>query len=118
MAGLRLATGSSPGSSAAPMGWWRPLRLAAIDDPARALPTDWGNQLGEYAGAWAAGSALGYVVTRNSQAAFRTGLATSSVRNLVDVVTNRNSYPIWYLAFLGLTGVGSILYVWRQGRKS
>jgi hypothetical protein len=73
---------------------------------------------GEYVGAWAAGATLGYVVTQNDGIAFRTGLATSSLRNLVDVVTHRNDYPIWWLFFLGTTGALSLVYVWRQGRKS
>jgi hypothetical protein len=111
-----MRTASSPGWFG-DLSPWRPLQLAAASSPARRLPTDWAPMLGEYVGAWAAGATLGYVVTGNDGAAFRTGLATSSLRNLVDVVTHRNDYPIWWLAFLGITGAGSLAYVWRKGRK-
>lgn len=96
---------------------WRPLKLAAADSPARAFPSDWLPLFGEYVGSWAAGATLGYVVTGSDGIAFRTGLATSSLRNVVDVVTHRNSYPIWWLLFLGASSVGSLVYVWRAGRR-
>lgn len=97
---------------------WRPTLLGAPSSSSeRALPSDWARQAGEYVGAWAAGGALGYLVARDARAAVRTGLATSSLRNLTDVVLHRADYPIWYLALLGVTGIGSLVYVWRAGAK-
>lgn len=84
--------------------------------PSPAVPA-WAWTVGSYAGAWAGGAGVGYVVARSKAGAITGGLATSGIWALAAGIRDAKLvHPGVTAAFLGV-GAGSLYLAWKRPKR-
>lgn len=92
----------------------RQIQMGNLATDLAALPT-WAVTLGGYAGSWAGGAGVGYVVARSAKGAATGGLTTSGIWA---VVSGTKDYQLNHPAVTaGLFGLGflSLYLAWQRG---
>jgi hypothetical protein len=75
-------------------------------------PVNWAYLLGSYAGAWAGGAAVGYLVGRDTKAALTGGMAASGIWGVGDTLAYARARPPLLTALFAAAGAGSLAIAW------
>jgi len=89
-----------------------PQMLGGIADDVKAV--DWPYVLGSYAGSWAGGAGVGYIVGRKGKDAFTGGVAASGIWGIGEAVSNFKVRPAWLSGLFLVLGGGSLYFAWAR----
>lgn len=77
-------------------------------------PVDWTYAIGAYAGAWAGGAGVGYVVGRSKGSALVGGLAAGGIWGIGEAITNARARN-WGVTVTAITvAAASLYFAWQR----